>query len=263
MKDQDCVAFLRWALPRLDLRYPGFRKARRQVCKRLARQIKELGLSGTDAYRDYLDRVPAEWQRLDGLCRITISRFYRDKGTFDILGGRILPEIAAATDIVRSWSAGCGSGEEAYTLAILWHLLDHGETRLRLLATDVDDALLARAEEGCYAAGTLKEVPETWFGSALVERDGLWCVQQDYRIGVEFGQGDIRTAMPDGPFDLILCRNLAFTYFDAELQRRVLDELVDRLRPGGYLVIGRHERLPEGEAGLSAFDGHHDMFRKI
>ena len=256
------MAFLRWALPRLALRYHGFRKVRRQVCKRLSRRINELDLSGTDAYREYLDRVPAEWRHLDGLCRITISRFYRDKGTFDIIGGTILPALAVAADVVRCWSAGCGSGEEAYTLAILWHLRDDGETRLRLLATDVDAALLARAAAGCYAPGTLKDVPGSWFGSALERRGGLWCVRPDCRIGVEFRQGDMRAAMPDGPFDLILCRNLAFTYFDAGLQRRILDQLVRRLRPGGYLVIGRHERLPEGASGLSALDGHRDIFRK-
>jgi chemotaxis protein methyltransferase CheR len=261
MNDDDCVAFLRWALPRLALRYKGYRKVRRQVRKRISRRMKELGLSNAEAYRDYLDHVPEEWPHLDGLCRITISRFYRDKGTFDILGEQILPELAAASDIVRCWSAGCGSGEEAYTLAILWHLQDDGKARLRLLATDADDALLARAAEGCYAPGTLKDVPESWFGRALAKQDGLWRVQPDCRTGVAFRQGDIRAAMPDGPFDLVLCRNLAFTYFEAGLQRKVLDGIVRRLRPGGYLVIGRHEHLPEGVPALSSLDGHHDIFR--
>jgi hypothetical protein len=79
MQDAECVALLRWALPRLGLRWPGFRKVRRQVCKRINRRIKELGLADVAAYREHLERVPEEWPRLDALCRITISRFYRDR----------------------------------------------------------------------------------------------------------------------------------------------------------------------------------------
>ena len=85
MNDADCVEFLQWALPRLRMRWAGFRKVRGQVCKRIGRRLKELGLGDIDAYRSYLDKHSEEWEILDGLCRITISRFHRDRKVFECL----------------------------------------------------------------------------------------------------------------------------------------------------------------------------------
>jgi chemotaxis protein methyltransferase CheR len=94
MKHDDCVGFLQWALPRLRLRWPGFRRVRRQVCQRLGRRLRELGLGELQAYQLYLGNHPAEWQVLDGLCRITISRFYRDRTIFVALEREVLPVLA-------------------------------------------------------------------------------------------------------------------------------------------------------------------------
>ena len=127
MKDNKCIEFLQWALPKLSMRWPGFRKVRRQVCRRIARRINELGLGGVSAYRrNLLDEQSDEWQVLDGLCRITISRFYRDREVYRFLADTVLPELAAQASsdgetTVRCWSAGCCAGEEPYTLALIWH----------------------------------------------------------------------------------------------------------------------------------------------
>ena len=97
MNDLDCVQFLQWALPKMRMRWPGFRKVRRQVCKRVDRRLRRLGLVGVAAYRAYLDDHPDEWSELDQLCRIPISRFYRDRGVFDLLRDDVLPSLAADT----------------------------------------------------------------------------------------------------------------------------------------------------------------------
>ena len=115
MKDTECSEFLQWCLPHLRLRWPGFRKVRKQVCKRLSRRIGRLGLTGLVAYREYLDGHNEEWQVLDSLSRVTISRFYRDRRVFDVLRSEILPSLArrALTEgekEVRCWSAGSCSG---------------------------------------------------------------------------------------------------------------------------------------------------------
>ena len=126
MADAECVAFLQEALPRLGLRWQGFRKVHGQVCKRLRRRMNELGIEGFAAYRKRLDTHPEEWTVLDGLTHITISRFFRDKSIFEALERRVLPDIAARAEAekrqARFWSAGCASGEEPYTLKILWDL---------------------------------------------------------------------------------------------------------------------------------------------
>jgi chemotaxis protein methyltransferase CheR len=94
MTDRECVEFLQWALPRLGLRWPGFRKVRGQVHKRIARRMSELSLTRLSEYRDYLETHSNEWELLDGLSRISISRFYRDRDVFNRLRDEILPDLA-------------------------------------------------------------------------------------------------------------------------------------------------------------------------
>ena len=114
MRDSRCVEFLQWALPRLRMRWPGFRRVRRQVCKRIDGRLRELGLDNTAAYQEYLENNPAEWHVLDDFCRISISRFYRDRSVFDCLRDDVLPNLAARAAALgerqlRCWSAGCAS----------------------------------------------------------------------------------------------------------------------------------------------------------
>jgi chemotaxis protein methyltransferase CheR len=149
MKDGDCVMLLQWALPRLGYRWAGFRKVRGQVCKRIRRRMQCLEIEDFAAYRARLEKDEKEWAVLDGYCRITISRFYRDKNVFRVLSDVVLPELAerAAREHrdVKCWAAGCASGDEVYTLRLLWDLevaQTHGDVDFFILGTDVDEAVL-------------------------------------------------------------------------------------------------------------------------
>jgi chemotaxis protein methyltransferase CheR len=252
MRDSECVEFLQWALPRLARRWPGFRKVRRTVCKRIARRLQALNLSGPRDYREFLERNAGEWSVLDTLLPITISSFYRDKAVFDFLRGTVLRRIAdEATErsdkMLRAWSIGCASGEEPYTLMLAWRLDIEPFVRnvaLRVLATDVDAAVLERARNACYTGGSLKLLPPAWRELAFTREGDRYCLRPEYRTGVDFTLQDIRHVLPSDKFHLILCRNLVFTYFDDALQRRTLERLLTRLEPGGVLVIGRREMLP-------------------
>ncbi|MHC4859040.1 MAG: CheR family methyltransferase [Planctomycetota bacterium] len=228
---------LRWALPRLRMRWAGFRKVRRQVVRRVRRRARELGLEDLAAYQSHLESDPDEWAALDACCRVTVSRFYRDAHVWD----RLREEISGRRE-VRAWCAGAGSGEEPYTLAMLCRAEG---VEARLLATDPDARLLDRAREGRYPRSTLKELPPDWLARYFESDGGLHVLRPDLRAAVEWRIEDLRASMPDGPFDLVLCRNLAFTYYEESLQREVLTGLRERVRPGGLLVIGRRERLPE------------------
>ncbi len=251
MRDRDCTAFLQWALPGLGFRWPGFRKVRRQVCRRIKRRIAVLELEGFDAYRRYLETHDQERAELDELCRVTISRFYRDHRVFETLEREILPRLAedagARGTPVRVWSAGCASGEEPYTLAIAWRLGVaplFPRTRLEIVASDADRHLLTRASRGIYPAGTLRELPSAWREQAFRTVGETFELQADFKSEITWLRQDLREEMPEGPFDLVLCRNLAFTYFDRALQCRILEGLIARLLPGGVLVVGIHESLP-------------------
>lgn len=270
MKDSDGVRFLQWALPRLHLRWPGFRKVRRQVYKRIDRRVKELGLPGLNEYRTCLESYPTEWRSLDALCWIPISRFYRDQGVFQCLEREVLPQlaqraVAAGEADLRAWSIGCASGEEPYTLAILWKLSlapRFPSLGLQIVATDVDPLAIARARSGCYPGSSVKDLPAEWRAKAFSPTLDGFCVKPDYREPVSFFVQDIREQAPEGPFHLIFCRNLAFTYFDEEVQRTTLQKMTERLAPDGALVIGSQESLPEGATGFEPWVQRLGIYRK-
>lgn len=259
MADAALVAFLRSWLPRLGLRWPGYRKVRGIIGKRLKRRLAELGVPDLSAYEGVLVRDPDEQARLDAMCRIPISRFYRDRAAFDVISQRLLPEAAQRAtargdNAARCWSAGCASGEEPYTLSIAWHFnVAPGWPALRftVTATDADETLIERAKVACYNSSSLKELPPAWRQQAFFARGPLFCLTNDFRQNVHFELQDIRRAMPAGPFDLIFCRNLVFTYFDEPLQQRLTGEFNARLLPGGHLVVGSHEILPGAASGFA------------
>jgi chemotaxis protein methyltransferase CheR len=261
MIDAQCVEFLQWALPRLRMRWPGFRKVRKQVCKRLDRRIQELSLRDIAGYRGLLAANPDEWTVLDGLCRISISRFYRDQSVFNCLRDEVLPELATRVRQrndreLRCWSAGCASGEEVYTLAAIWKLRVASRqlaVSLRITATDSDPTLLDRARQGCYGASSLKDFPPEWLPAAFNPSSDVYCIKPEFRECIEFELQDIRYTMPAGNFDLVLCRHVVFTYFDETLQREMLQQILGKLPAGGVLVTGKQEPLPSGCVELDEF----------
>ncbi len=254
ISDADWVEFLQWALPRLHLRWPGFRKVRRQVCRRIRHRLLELNLQDLAAYRDLLARGPAEWSRLDACCRISISRFYRDRDVFDFLRDRVLPQLACrATDagrsVLRCWSVGCASGEEPYTLSIMWQA-DLGARfpglDLEVVATDIDAQLLQRARRAVYGRSSLKDLPDAWVSLAFQPEGEAYRLAEPFRGGVRWVQQDLRQEAPAGEFELVLCRHLALTYFDESLQEQILRRIAAHMPSGGVLVTSKKETLPAG-----------------
>ena len=270
MKDRDCVDLLQWALPRLGMRWRGFRKVRRQVCRKVQRRMDALAIEDVGQYRRYLDAHRQEWQVLDGCLPITISRFWRDRRVFELLESRFLPEVAqraqeegAAT--LALWSLGCGAGEEPYTFSILWR--ERFQSRfpglgLTILASDIAAHQLTRAEQACYPAGALKDLPPPLKGAAFERRDAHYCLRREYRRAVELERRDIRGEFPARRFHLIACRYLAFTYFDRELQCDIARRLYRALHPGGLVVLGNQEALPEEVAGFEAAHGQVRVYRR-
>ena len=133
--------------------------------------------------------------------------------------------MGAGRDRLRAWSAGCASGEEPYTLAILAAERLTG-VQLDILATDVDAKVLRRAEDAAYGWGSVKELPEAWRARGFVRREGLYVLQPKYRQPVTLRRHDVREPPPEGPFDVVLCRNVAFTYHAREGRLMVLAHLV-------------------------------------
>lgn len=255
--DDDFIAFLQWALPRLGRKWSGYRKVRGQVKGRLKERLAELGLDDLQAYRSHLEENREEWEVLDDFCRITISRFYRGRATFDALREEVLPALArvarmAGRSVVRAWCIGSASGEEVYTLRLCWDLdvgADFPDLQFQIIGTDAGAHMVERARRGCYPEGSLKELPPGWAERAfeqIGDEEEPFCLSQAYRQDVEFRLQDVRHVQPDGPFDLVFCRYVVFIYFDETTQREVLADIVDTMGEGAALVIGPKERLYEG-----------------
>ncbi len=247
----ECHQFLQWALPRLGLRREGYKKVRRQVCRKIQNRIGQLGLPGFAAYRDYIEDHPGEWSILDTFTRITISRFFRDYQSWQLLGDEVLPLLAQRAQekqrTLRCWSAGCASGEEAYSLALVWHHWVSEKTpgqQIEIIATDIDEHMLQRAADACYSGGSIKDVPWLLLKQSFRKKEGVYCLDRRICETVSFFRQDIRHTMPDGPFDIIFCKNLVGMYFCREKAVELFRKITGRLTEGGVLLTGNHEPFP-------------------
>jgi chemotaxis protein methyltransferase CheR len=239
--------FLKEAAPLFGLRWRSFR--RKGIKRKIERRIGETGVS---SFEEYLQRVrtdPEEQKNLSRLLTVTISRFFRDQKVFQTVVDSILPALLKEKDRedLRVWSIGCASGEEPYTLSLLWkegfekawpHI------HLSILATDIDESLLERATEGRYKKSSLKEVPEGVFRNFFKSEDGDYVLAQNIKENVELRKHDILRGESFAEMDIVFCRNLAFTYFSKGTQIEVLKKIASSLRGKGYLVIGKDESLP-------------------
>ncbi len=228
----------------------------RQKClrRRVAVRMRARGLSEVDNYAALLDRDPSEYERLLRVLTINVSKFFRNPETWDVIKSVVLPDLMDRNDLLV-WSAGSAAGEEAYSLAILmWDwLAERGRVwpdGIRIVGTDIDIASLDAARNAEYTEAALAETPplvrQRWF-----EGGPAWRLREPIRSLVEFSQLDILARPPEFQADLVLCRNLLI-YLDRPAQERVFDTLVDVLRPGGYLILGRVEML--GSAARPRFD---------
>ena len=209
--------------------------------------------SGVHSYVEYqalLDRDPREYERLKDAITINVTRFYRNTETWDQLRTKIVPEICADPGgQIRAWSAGCSSGEEPYTLAMLIaeHLDAQGRPdQLGLVAvdaTDIDRRCLEQARTARYSRDTLAEVPAELV-DRYFERDGDdYVVTERVRNRVWVRDSDLSTDLPPGRnYQLILCRNVVI-YFGRDTQERVFQRFAEALAPGGFLVLGKVESL--------------------
>jgi chemotaxis protein methyltransferase CheR len=233
--------------------------------------MSELGLEDHTGYRRYLELHDEEWTQLDRMCRVTISRFYRDRGVFEMLGNEVLPELASVArgserNVVTAWSCGCASGEEAHTLAALWRARlaeKHPMMTFEIEATDSDPQMLERARDGMYTDGSIRELPRDLREAAFAGVEEPYRIREDLRENVIWRCQDVREETPSGPFDLILCRNLVLTYFDDALQIEVMRRVLAVLRPGGALVIGCHERLPRLSVQYGPWCASQPIYRQM
>ncbi len=215
--------------------------------RRLAVRMRARGVHTYEQYAAVLDQDTGEYERLLDALTINVSKLFRNREMWDALAASVLPSLwDESGGRVHCWSAGCASGEEPYTLAIL--LLEIARRRrdppdgIRIDATDFDRASLSRAADGVYPDAAFEEAP-----ADLVARyftaDTPRRILPDIRRHVRLLRHDLLQEPPPAPpYDLIMCRNVVI-YFDRPTQDRLFLSFVDALRPGGFLVLGKVEIL--------------------
>ncbi|MCX5767025.1 MAG: protein-glutamate O-methyltransferase CheR [Gemmatimonadetes bacterium] len=215
--------------------------------RRIAVRMRARGTEDYAAYSHVLDDDPAEYDQLIDALTINVTKLFRNAETWLYLREQLLPALwDSPAPELHCWVAGCSSGEEAYTLAVLWHdLLTargelHRRSRVRIVATDIDRASLEAARVGRYAESAFAEMP-----AALRERyfDATGSAVPAVREWLTFTRHDLlQEAPPAAPLHLVTCRNVVI-YFDRDAQTALLQRVHDALAPGGVLVLGKVETL--------------------
>ena len=220
---------------------------------RLARRMRELGLSSYGLYFERLRFDPRERVRMLDLLVTNETSFFRESAQFAFIERTLVPmwlaEAAAGKrrPSLRVWSAGCATGEEPFSAAMLLHSLLEGWT-LSILATDLSTSALERAAEGIWPIAKASTIPEDLLRRYMLrgvgERAGVMKIDPELRPLVEFRRLNLHdpAQVPGEVFDLVLCRNVLI-YFDAEARRNALARLIASCAPRGYLFVGHAETL--------------------
>ncbi|MFN0116056.1 MAG: CheR family methyltransferase [Paracoccaceae bacterium] len=234
------------------------------IQSRLAGRLRSLGLPDYRAYIDLVTSAEGAGERLQMVSALTtnVSHFFRESHHFDLLRSDILPPLvdrARRGGRVRIWSAGCSRGQEAYSIAmtILELLPDAGERDIRILASDIDRAVLADADRAEYDEASVSQVQPELRGRYFESAGEGWKVTPRVRGLVTFRELNLHADWPmAGRFDAIFCRNVVI-YFSQSRQTALWPRFIRALATGGWLIVGHSERIPAGlgviQAGVTVY----------
>ena len=226
------------------------------VRSRLLKRLRTLGIASVREYLEFLDNDSSRAELAEMVDVLTTNKtsFFRESEHFRLLGTTILPALGARGGAIRIWSAGCSSGEEPYTIAMVARgVLGNNASRVKILGTDISARVLHIARNAEYDAASADDVPPAIRRAQLErvpENEHVVRVAGPTRDLVHFARLNLMDDWPmRGPFDVIFCRNVMI-YFDKPTQQRLVARLAQLLTPGGYLCVGHSESL----SGL-----HHDL----
>jgi chemotaxis protein methyltransferase CheR len=218
--------------------------------RRISVRMRIKGAANFEEYGFLLDDDALEYDRLIAALTINVSKFFRNPETFASIETKVIPELSAGSArLIRIWSAGCASGEEAYSLAVLCHqhLEDGGPgndtVRFDIVGTDVDGDAISAARRGRYAEAAFADTTPAVRDNYFPISEGLHTVSGDLRQLVAFQKADLLDGSPTASrFHLILCRNVII-YFKRQTQEWLFERFHELLLPGGFLVLGKVESL--------------------
>lgn len=241
------------ALCRKIERDRGFRcSSYKDTClrRRISVRMRAKGASSFADYAGVLDTDAVEYDRLVETLTINVSKFFRNPETFACIATKVMPELwSTKSPLIRIWSAGCATGEEPYTLAVLCreHALANNDLarldRFRIVGSDVDRGAVSSASKGRYGPGAFGDTPPAVIEKYFPMEHGMRTVAPEIRNLVAFETRDLLEGNgPGGRMHMIVCRNVII-YFNRETQERLFERFHELLLPGGFLVLGKVETL--------------------
>ncbi len=246
--------------------FTGYKRS--TLMRRVRKRMQSLNLDNFGDYLDYLEVYPEEFNYLFNTILINVTAFFRDASAWQHLAEQVLPNLIQRktnSDQIRIWSAGCASGEEAYTLAMLMSELLGAEDfrqRVKIYATDVDEEALNQARQAVYSAKDLQLIPPELKQKYFESVGNNYVFRQDLRRSVIFGRHDLLQDAPISRLDLLVCRN-TLMYFNSETQGRILARFHFALNDSSYLFLGKAEMLLMHSSLFTPVDLKNRIFHKV
>jgi two-component system CheB/CheR fusion protein len=246
--------------------FTGYKRS--TIQRRVAKRMRELGIERYDDYIDHLQLHADEFAELFNTLLINVTSFFRDPQTWEHLADAVVPQLLSSQPAdapLRVWSAGCASGEEAYTVAmVLARVMGEAKfrERVKIYATDIDEEALDQARQGAYSPRQVEEVPRDALERFFDRSDHRYVFRKDLRRCVIFGRNDLVQDAPISRIDLLVCRN-ALMYFTADTQAQILRRFHFALDDHGVLLLGKSEMLITHGQLFAPVDLKWRLFRKV
>jgi two-component system, chemotaxis family, CheB/CheR fusion protein len=263
--DESFEALLRYLRDSRGFDFTGYKRT--SLMRRVRHRMDQAGYPSYEQYLDVLQASSDEFASLFNTILINVTAFFRDPDAWEFVSDEVIPRMLAErgpNDPIRVWSAGCASGQEAYTLAMLLAEAlgpDAFRQRVKIYATDIDEEALAEARAASYDARAVESVPADLLVRYFEQVNGRYIFHKDLRRAVIFGRNDLVKDAPISRVDLLVCRN-TLMYLNAETQRNVLGRLHFALGPQGTLFLGHAEMLLSHGDRFTPLNLKHRIFRK-
>lgn len=239
------------------------------VLRRLAKRMAELNIKDVSAYKEYLDKNNEELETLHRQFLINVTRFFRDPDAFEALRVQAIPAIVDSKkdgEVIKVWVAACSSGEEAYTIAILFKeyfdKVGRKDTSLKIFATDIDAEALETASRGIYTEGIKKDVPAEYLKKYFIPESNAYKVSPVIRKLIVFANHDILKDPPFSHLSLITCRNMLI-YIEPLQQKKILQKFHFAFDIGSYLMLGLSESVGVLKTATQEIDRKWKIFKCI
>jgi two-component system, chemotaxis family, CheB/CheR fusion protein len=246
--------------------FTGYKRT--SLMRRVRHRMDQAGYTSFEEYLDVLQASSDEFASLFNTILINVTAFFRDPEAWEFVAAEVIPRLLAErgpSDAIRVWSAGCASGQEAYTLAMLLAEAlgsDAFHQRVKIYATDIDEEALTEARAASYDAKAVESVPQELLTRYFEHVNSRYVFHKDLRRAVIFGRNDLVKDAPISRVDLLVCRN-TLMYLNAETQRIVLNRLHFALAPQGTLFLGHAEMLLSHSDRFAPLNLKNRIFRKV